>query len=225
MAVITVSRQFGSGGEEVAARLCALLGYRYFDKDLMEEVAHEVGLSPQEIVDFPEDEHRVSGFLGRVLRRSQNVRQMRAWTEDKHGARVQAVTQLDAKQSIAMVRSLIQAACKQGDMVIVGRGGQVVLEGQPDVLHVRIQAPLEDRIQRVRQQEGLTREAAQELVVERDRAAADYLRTFYRVDWADASLYHLVINTGLCSIETSAALIVEALHHLQPAASPAMAAS
>jgi CMP/dCMP kinase len=60
VAVVTISRQYGSGGREVAARLCELLGYRYFDKDLMSEVAHEVGLSPQEIVDFPEDQHQVS---------------------------------------------------------------------------------------------------------------------------------------------------------------------
>jgi CMP/dCMP kinase len=216
MAIITISRQYGSGGREIAARLCDLLGYRYFDKDLMAEVAHEAGLSPQEIVDFPEDQHRVSSFLDRLLRRPQVVFQARSWTEDKSGTRTHAVTEMDATQSITMVRSLIQAACNLGDVVIVGRGGQVVLKDQPGVLHVRIQAPLEERVQRVSQREGLIREAAQDHIVERDRAAEDYLRTFYSVDWADSTLYHLVLNTGLWTVETAAKIIVDALRYLPP---------
>jgi CMP/dCMP kinase len=216
MAVITVSRQYGSGGREVAARVCELLGYRYFDKELMSEVAHEVGLSPQEIVDFPEDQHRVNRFLGRVLYPTQSTRQARAWTEDKTGARRQEVVELDARQSISMVRSLIDAAAKQGDVVIVGRAGQAVLRDRPGVLHVRIQAPLEERIRRVSQREGLTREAARDLIVERDRAAQDYLHTFYSVAVGDPALYHLVLNTGLWSIEAAAQIVVDALKHLAP---------
>jgi cytidylate kinase len=216
VATITVSREYGSGGRGVAARLCELLGYRYFDRDLMTEVAHEVGLSPQEIVDFPEDQHRVNSFLGRVLRRPQPVRQARAWTEDKTGARTQELVELDARQSIAMIRSVIHAAAKQGDVVIVGRGGQVVLQGQPGALHARIHAPIEERVQRVSQREGLTAEAAQNLIAERDRAAEDYLRTFYHVDWADPKLYHLVLNTGLWNIEATAQIIVDALKYMAP---------
>jgi cytidylate kinase len=197
-----------------------MLGYRYFDKELMAEVAHEVGLSPQEIVDFPEDEHRVNSFLGRVLRRPQTVSQTRTWTEDKDGSRTMEVVQLDARQSISMVRSLIHAAVKLDDVVVVGRGGQAVLMGEPRTLHVRIQAPLDQRVRRVRQREGLTDEAAQALIAERDRAAADYLRTFYHVDWADPRLYHLVLNTGLWSIATTAQVIVDALKYVAPGKGP-----
>jgi cytidylate kinase len=219
VAVVTISRQYGSGGREVAAQLCELLGYRYFDKDLMSAVAHEVGLSPQEIVDFSEDQHQVSSFLGRVLRRPQPVRQARAWTEDKSGARTQEVVELDARQSITMVRAVIHAAAKQGDVVIVGRGGQVVLQGQPGVLHVRIQAPLEERVLRVSQRDGLTREAARELIAERDRAAQDYLHTFYSIAVGDPTRYHLVLNTGLWNVETATKIIADMLRYL-PAAEP-----
>ncbi len=217
MAVVTISRQYGSGGREVAARLCELLGYRYFDKEVMSEVAHEVGLSPQEIVDFPEDQHQVNILLGRVLYRPQPVRPVRAWTEDKTGARTQEAVDLDAKQSISMVRAIIQAAAKQGDVVILGRGGQVVLRGQSGVLHVRIQAPLEERIERVCQREGLTRLAARDLVAERDRATQDYLHTFYSVAVNDPALYHLVLNTGLWSVETAAKIVADSRRYL-PAA-------
>jgi CMP/dCMP kinase len=225
MAVITVSRQYGSGGREVAARLCELLGYRYFDKDLVTEVAHEVGLSPQEIVDFTEDQQGVNRFLGRVLYPTHPIRQTRARTEDKDEARTQAVVELDARESISMVRRLIDAAARQGDVVILGRGGQAVLRGQPGVLHVRIQAPIEDRIRRVSQREGMTREAARNLIADRDRATQDYLHTFYSVAVGDPALYHLVLNTGLWSIEATAQIIVDVLKHLAPVAEAAGAKS
>src|SRR5512133_1752995 len=144
MAVITISRQYGSGGTDVATRVCELLGYRYFDKDLMADVAHEAGLSPQEVVDFPEDEHQVGSFLDRLFGRTPKVtRQARVWKEDATGSRSVEVAELDTSQSIAMVRSIIQAAYRGGDVVSVGRGGQVVLKGLPGVLHVRIEAPLD----------------------------------------------------------------------------------
>ena len=133
MAVVTISRQYGSGGREVAARLCEILDYRYFDKGLMAEVASEVGLSAQEIVDFSEDEHRVAGFLDRLLGRPQMITQARVWRESAAGARVMEAVDLDARQSIALVRSIIHAAYKQGDVVIVGRGGQAILWGLPGV--------------------------------------------------------------------------------------------
>ena len=66
MAVITISRQYGSEGDEIAANVCQVLGYRSFDKQLMAKVATEVGLTEGEVVDFTEDQHKVRGFLDRL---------------------------------------------------------------------------------------------------------------------------------------------------------------
>ncbi|NTU63534.1 MAG: cytidylate kinase-like family protein [Chloroflexi bacterium] len=107
---------------------------------------------------------------------------------------------------------------KRGNVVIVGRGGQAVLRNEPGVLHVRIEAPLDTRIHRVQLREGLTFEAAREVVAERDRAAADYLKRFYGVDWSDSLLYHLILNTGRWGIESASRLIVNAVSQLQPMA-------
>jgi cytidylate kinase len=116
------------------------------------------------------------------------------------------------------VQSAIRAAYKHDKVVIVGRGGQAVLRNDPGVLHVRIEAPLETRIHRVQLREGLTFELAREVVAERDRAAADYLKRFYNVDWSDSLLYHLIINTGRWGIESASRLIVNAVSQLQPMA-------
>ena len=67
MTVITISRQYGSGGDEVALRVCEMLEYRYFDKMLMRQVASEVGFSAGEIVDFSEDNYKVRSFLDRLF--------------------------------------------------------------------------------------------------------------------------------------------------------------
>ena len=86
------------------------------------------------------------------------------------------------------------------------------------MLHVRVEAPLETRIHRVQLREGLTYELARDAVVQRDWAAADYLKRFYGVDWSDSMLYHLILNTGRWGIESASRLIVNAVSLLQPMA-------
>ena len=212
MAVITISRQYGSEGDEIAANVCQILGYQSFNKQLMMKVASEVGLTEGEVVDFTEDQHRVRGFLDRLLGSpSPVVTQSHSWSE---------VKVIDAADSIPLVQSIIRAAYKHDNIVIVGRGGQALLHNDPGVLHVRLEAPLETRINRVQLREGLSPELAHDVVVQHDRAAADYLKRFYNVDWSDALLYHLIINTGRWNIDGASYLIVNAVNQLQPVAVP-----
>jgi cytidylate kinase len=214
MAVVTVSRQYGSGGDEVAVRVCDILGYGYFDKRMMAQVAVEAGLSESEVVDFSEQDYKAQNFLDRLLRRSGPVTQVGTWTESLSGVRSVEVKELDEQQSISLVRAAIQAVYKRGNVVIVGRGGQAILKDLPGVLHVRVEAPLLSRIERIQAQRNVSLAAAQELIAERDRAAAAYVKRFYGVDWADPTQYHLVINTGRWSIEAAAHVIASALGHL-----------
>lgn len=219
MAVITISRQYGSAGDEIAAHVCQILGYQAFDKRLMEKVAAEVGLTEGEFVDFSEDQHKVRSFLDRLLGNSKPiVTQPRSGSEDRSGVRAVEVKRIDVAESITLVQAVIRAAYKRGNVVIVGRGGQAILSEDPGVLHVRIEAPLETRTQRVQLREGLTYELAHEIVAERDRAAADYLKRFYGVDWSDSLLYHLIINTDRWNIESASHLIVNAVRQLLPLA-------
>lgn len=214
MATITISRQYASGGDEIAARLCELLGYRYFDKRLMAQVAADMGLAESEIVDFSEDNYQVRGFLDRLLGRSETVAHVGAWTEDATGTRTRAVEALDEVATIKLVQGAIQAAHERGRVVIVGRGGQAVLRDRPDVLHVRVVAPLDTRNMRVHEAQKVSLAAAQDIVVTHDRAAAAYLRRFYEIDWADPMHYDLVINTGKLSFEAAAELIAHAVGSL-----------
>jgi cytidylate kinase len=217
MAIITISRQYGSGGNEIAGRVCELLEYRYFDKDLMARVASEVGLSENEVVDFSEDKYRVRTLLERLLVtwiEPRPVAEVSTWKEQVTGARTKEMEKLDEISGITLIQSTMQAAYELGNVVIVGRGGQAILKDKSGVLHVRLEAPLELRIQRIQTQENISPATARERVTKRDRAAAAYLKRFYNINWADPLLYHLVLNTDRWGAEAAAQLIANAVNCL-----------
>ena len=173
--------------------------------------ASQAGLTEDEIVDFWVDSYKVQGFLNRLLRGPRVVGHVSTWKRDATGAKVKEMAQLDEDQAISLVQGTIQAAYKEGNVVILGRGAQAILKEMPDVLHVRIEAPLGDRLQRIQDEEIISLEAAREIATRHDKAAADYLNRFYGVDWCDPMLYDLVINTRKWGIESAAHLIVNAI--------------
>ncbi len=213
MAVITISRQSGSGGDEIARRVCDLLGYHYFDKQLMTQVAADVGLTSQEMIDFSEEHYKVKSFLD-LLFSSSYVGQVRTWTQDTTGKETLSLQELNEAQCIDLIRSTVRAAYLRGNILIVGRGGQAILKKRPNVLHVRLEAPLGTRVHRIEAREGIGYQAAKSWIAERDEAAAQYLLRFFKIRWDDPLLYHLVINTGQWELEAAAQLIVHAVSRL-----------
>lgn len=219
MSMITISRQFGSGGDEIAERLCGILGYHLFNKQLIAQVADEAGLPKRVAVDYSEDTHEIQSMLDRLLGRGASPVQKLAWQADPSLASSPEKVDLYDTAVLGLVRRAMQSACRTGNMIIVGRGGQVLLKDVSGVLHVRIEAPLEERIQRVKSQlkrekndfqaDIEVRRAAQDLLEHRDAASADYIRRFYNADWTDQMLYHIVINTGKLSFEQATEVIVE----------------
>ena len=222
MTVITISRQFGSYGDEIAKKVCELLDYRYFDKTLMLQAAAAAGLSEQEIVDYSEENYKMRNFLDRLFGGSQPVAQISVWKEDPQGNRTHETLALDEDTALQLIQKAIHYAHQIGNVVIVGRGGQALLQDEPDVLHVRIEAPLENRLERVRAQwrpdESRLdlRRSAQDMIREKDAASAEYLQHYYNVRWDDASLYHLILNTGKLSIDQAAELIVRMAEKVSP---------
>jgi CMP/dCMP kinase len=220
MATITISRQYVSGGEEIATRVSELLGYTIFDRTMMAEVAREVGLTEHEIVDFKETDQHSLGFLDRLMGHRLTVAEVRTWQEDIRGVRTPAVVKVSDSQAIAMVRGVMDAASKRGNVVIVGRGGQAILRGRPDVLHVRIEAPLEHRVQRLVERDELTPTHAELEIEDHDRAARDYVRRYHDLNPHDPMHYHLLINTGLLDLETAAQVIALAVQQMRPVPKP-----
>jgi CMP/dCMP kinase len=225
MAVITISRQYGSGGDQVAELVSKTLGYRLFDKRLIAQAAEEEGISESMAVDYNEDTHEVQSILERLFHNYANAAQRLAWLEDPTLASKPEAVDLNAYTAVGLVKRAVKAGWQMGNMVILGRAGQVLLRDAPNTLHIRIEAPLEDRIQRVKglmKQEKKDysatidiRREAQDLIIRRDTASADYLKRFFDVDWADPLLYHLLINTSKVTIEQAALLIVDLVKEME----------
>jgi cytidylate kinase len=215
MAVITLSRQVGSGGDEIAARLCTALHYHYFDKQMMIDAATQAGLREEEIVDFSEERYRVQDFLSRLFRSGpRSVREVFDRSTAHQVIDTLTIRELDETQCAALVRHTVLHAYERGKVVIVGRGGQAILREKPGVLHVRVIAPLEPRLQRLRARGMVGVADIKAYIAQKDRATAEYLKRFFNIEWDDPALYHLILNTGLLDLDAAAQIVVDAVRKM-----------
>jgi cytidylate kinase len=212
MPVITISREYGSGGREIAQRLCEILGYTYFDKDLMAQVATEMDLSQADVVDLSEDTYKMRTFTERLFGRRRVRAEVPETPGTEGGLRVETLSE---SESIRLVRETILAAYERNNVVIVGRGGQAILREKPGVLHVRLIAPLGGRALNVKEREGLTLGEATERVRVKDAGAVAYLERFFHIDWNNPLLYHLIINTGKWESARVPEIVIAALMNLK----------
>lgn len=213
MPVITISREYGSGAVEIAKHICQVLGYSYFDKTMMVQVAQDIGISEENVVDISEDTYRMRNFLQRLFGSTRLRTEVRE-THETEGTTLRVET-LNESDAIGLVRDTITAAYEHDNVVIVGRGGQAILREQPGVLHVRLAAPLGARALRVKERDDISLSEATQLTQNKDQAAAAYLQRFFHVDWNNPLLYHMIINTGRWDLTAVADLIVQSLTHLR----------
>jgi cytidylate kinase len=183
--VITVAREYGSGGAAIATRLAGLLGFRLLDRTLLDQVgvAARCDASVAERLD-----ERVDPWLRRLVR---------SWS---HGAfegvaSVSDAEMLDADQVASLTRSVVEEAAGIGSCVIVGRGAQCILAGRGDVLHVFVYAPRPERARRLRDRLGPSADV-EAAIDATDRERSAYLRRHFGRDWIDRELYHLMVNSA-----------------------------
>jgi cytidylate kinase len=185
--VLTVSREYGSGGPSIARTIAERLGWELLDKALVLEIARVLRVDPELAQDYDE---RVDSWLHRVGRAG-------LW----HGAFEGVVAAppekfLDAESAVQVARRAIMAAYQRGKCVIVGRGAQCVLQNRADALHVFIYAPWAERVTRIRRRAPEARDIAG-LIQGTDRRRAEYIRVYFGCNWSDPHLYHLQISSEL----------------------------
>ncbi len=225
MAIITISREFGSGGDEVASRLCAELGYHSFSKVQITQAAKETTLGKNNVIDYTEDNHEVQHFLDWLFGRTASPVQKIAWSENPSIATRPEHADVHDTAVLSLTKRAILAAVSAGNMVIIGRGGQIILKDTPGVLHVRFEAPVAMRIEKVKLQlkndpdatksEEKLLGAATDIIANRDTASADYIKRYYNVEWHDPCLYHMVLNLDKLNIEQAVQIIMAAVHSLE----------
>jgi cytidylate kinase len=207
MRAVTVSREYGSGGGEIAARLARRLGWQLIDHAVIEQAARELNVHETEVEKH--DEEYVESRLSRILNRIQNFVSAPSIAGPSVAplgfASPAPAAEAPAYQDI--IRDIVTAAVNTGHVVIIGRGGQVLFAGWRDVLHIRVVAPLELRVAYVAQREGLAMDAARTRVQAKDRARQHYMQTQYHCQHEDPHLYDLVIDTAVLNLDNAVDLI------------------
>jgi CMP/dCMP kinase len=201
MRAITISREYGSGGGEIAARLAQRLGWQLVDHEVVVEVAKALGVSEAEVE--ARDEY-TEGLVSRILSSLQMVEPIML-------AGTVTLPVADEQKYRDALYNVVEAAVAQGHVVIVGRGSQMLLAKRRDVLHARIVAPLDLRTAYVMQREGLNENDARARIQLKDRDRIRYLQAEYHQSPEDAHLYDLVVNTGIIDLDSAVDLIVLAL--------------
>jgi cytidylate kinase len=205
--VVTISRQFGSGGSEIGRIVAQESGLLYLDNAIIGEVAKRLGVNEEQAARLDE---QTAGAVGHVLEalQSSSPFNLNYNTLLKPTA---APAQAREAAYLRLTQRVILELATEGDAVIIGRGSQFLLHGAPRTLHIYIFAPLEYRIEQVTKHNQLARAAAIELIGRRDYEHNAYLSRYYGGNQNQPYLYHLLINTGLFTHELAADLIKQAL--------------
>ena len=178
MAIITISRQKGSLGDKIAKATAEKLGYNYIDKLQISKTLAQLGFSVTEIDKY--DEKKPS--LWQTLSMHKN-------------------------KFAHLIRAAVCEIAVGGNVVIVGRGGQVILKDIPGAIRLRIIAPYATRVARLQEQEGIEEKVAERIIRQSDRDSSGYLSNYFDADLNDNDLYDLVINTRDMTLDTSVDLI------------------
>jgi cytidylate kinase len=216
MRAVTISREYGSGGGEIAARLAQRLGWQLVDHQVITQVAQELEIPEIEAAAYDEN---VEGRIRRILNTVMPVLGSGAlptpipYSIPSPGVQLptSASRALQAQTFYDTLRHTVLAAANNGHVVIVGRGGQVLLAGRRDVLHVRIVAPLEQRVAYVVRREGLGEAAARARIQTKERTRTHYMQAQFHCNHEDPHLYDQVLNTGMLDLDSAVELIRVAL--------------
>jgi cytidylate kinase len=199
MTVITVSRELGSEGDRIAEMLVAELGYRWVDKAMLTLMAKEAGMDEEAVLALERSIPNRARLTSTDMR-SLYSKQPGAW--EKKGA-------LDDQTYHRIVRETMERYAAEGDAIIIGRGGQMILRDHPAALHVHLYAPVELRARRLAARMDITPEEAARRIAASDEEKRLFIRFMHdNANWKDPKYYHLMINTGAVAPEVAAQIIM-----------------
>jgi cytidylate kinase len=201
MSVITISRLYGSGGSEVAARVASALGWSLFDNAVVDAVAARLGVAPAEVA---AREERSPSLVERLV--DTMALGSQEWLSQLSASK-RGPTE---EQLVEVTRHIVEEGLGRGPAVVVGRGAQAMLAARADTLHVFCYAPRTALIARSMERDGLDEERATRLVDNTNAQREQWVRKHFNRAWREHSNYHLSLNTEWLGIETSANIIVAA---------------
>lgn len=190
--IITISRQFGSGGRTIGKKIAEESGYAYYDKDLIEKVAKESGLAPEYVEE--QGEYAPSRY---------------PFSYAFEGRSINGMSVSDYLLNIQ--RRVILELAEKEPCVIVGRCADYILKGRNDCLNVFIHADEEKRAERIVTLYGETESSPKKRLYEKDRKRAVNYKYYTGRNWGEACNYHLTLDSGKLGIDHCVKLICDCI--------------
>jgi cytidylate kinase len=199
--LITISREYGAGGSDVARALGQRLGWRVLDRDLVNLVAERLRCDAPTVEEM--DEHPPT-LSARFISTALLIRPPELLYP------IDTAEFLDSDSIAQAARAIIEKAAESPPLIVVGHGAQCLFRNRPGALHVRLVAPIEDRVSRlVPHRADPATVATQARHMDEQRAA--YVRRLFHTDVRDPLLYDLLINTRRVALDTVVDLIMAAI--------------
>jgi cytidylate kinase len=224
MAIVTFNGPIGAGGNEIGLMTARLLNADYVDRLILAQAAKRIG-STVEVLEIKEQRKialrdRLAHFFQSMLERSAmsgaggmpyfnpgiETLLSEEYT-DLAQEPLSAAQRLNDERFIEVTGAVIKDLSKAGDVVIIGRGSNIILKDAPGALHVGLVTPLEMRIKTIVEREHFGRGEAEKYVTDMEKARVIYFRKFFNVHPDDPTLYHMVLNMGTINADIAAQIV------------------
>ena len=195
--IITISREYGAGGSELARQLGDLLGWPVLDRDIVQRVADRLRLDQQTVEQMDEHPPGVLDRIATMLLMPPVESPVLLDTSD-----------IPSSDSVAdAARRVILEMVESPPLIVVGHGGQSLLRARAGTLHIRLVAPIGERVKRICAREECTPDDATARIRRIDADRRAYVRRYYQGDWDDPLLYDIQLNTARVAIEECTRMI------------------
>ncbi len=195
--IITISRQFGSGGHEIGQKLAEKLNVPFYDKELIALAAKKSGISSEILENI--DEKATNSLLYSLSMGMYGF-----------GSNGRLSPDLPMNDKLFLLQSeIITDAAKQGSCVIVGRCADYLLRDDPCAVHVFIQASRQKRVERVTRLYDLSEQKALEMMIKTDKKRAAYFNFYTSLKWGQIENYNLCVDSGSIGVDNAVDLIAQ----------------
>ena len=184
--VLTIEREYGSGGADIARKLAERLGWKLWDQLMTDEIARQMDCESRAVEEHGERQDPLYYRLFKSFLRGSYEGSINA----------PKLNLVDSETILKISRRVVEHAAEKGNCVIVGRGSQQFLKNRPDTLRIFLYAPREDKVRRLRAR-GKSEKDAEELVDTVDRERADFIQKYFNSEWPDRPIYHSMLNTAI----------------------------
>ncbi len=184
--IVTISREFGSGGRSIGRVVAEKLGYQFYDQELILEVAKESGLAKEIVAEYEEYATHKNSFLYAIAM--------------SNGGSIYGGMSFANQIQIAQTK-VINSLAEKGNCVIVGRGGDYILRDRKDCLHVFIHADMKFRAERIVRLYGETNKAPEERLRDKDAKRKVYYKSFTMRDWGVCQNYHISLDSSVIGFD------------------------